>query len=191
MPTILTHVPVSDGTPNRTALEALTRARQIAAENGWTCAASVFAPDAAAAAETLGRYGAETVYAVSDDAFAQPLGGLVVDALATVIREAAPEIVVMPSTEGMKDALGGLAQRLGAPALPDVVAFSASDTAVEATRPVMAAKFRATDNIQIFYEWININNAKYYAFNNFGGQRNLYQFEEYNWTMKGGVRVTF
>ena len=144
MPTILTHVPVSDGTPNRTALEALTRARQIAAENGWTCAASVFAPDAAAAAETLGRYGAETVYAVSDDAFAQPLGGLVVDALATVIREAAPEIVVMPSTEGMKDALGGLAQRLGAPALPDVVAFSASDTAVEATRPVMAAKFRAT-----------------------------------------------
>ena len=55
----------------------------------------------------------------------------------------------------------------------------------------LTAKFRATDNIQIFYEWININNAKYYAFNNFGGQRNLYQFEEYNWTMKGGVRVTF
>lgn len=55
----------------------------------------------------------------------------------------------------------------------------------------LSAKFRATDNVQIFYEWININNAKYYAYNNFGGQRNLYQFEEYNWTMKGGVRVTF
>ncbi|GMM92550.1 TonB-dependent receptor [Qipengyuania sp. MTN3-11] len=55
----------------------------------------------------------------------------------------------------------------------------------------LSAKFRATDNVQIFYEWININNAKYYAYNNLGGQRNLYQFEEYNWTMKGGVRVTF
>lgn len=55
----------------------------------------------------------------------------------------------------------------------------------------LSAKYRVTDNVQIFYEWININNAKYYAYNNFGGRRNLYQFEEYNWTMKAGVRVNF
>ena len=55
----------------------------------------------------------------------------------------------------------------------------------------LAAKFRVTDKIQLFYEWVNINNAKYFAYNTFGGGRNLYQYEEYNWTMKGGVRVTF
>ena len=55
----------------------------------------------------------------------------------------------------------------------------------------LSAKYKLTDNIKLFYEWVNINNAKYYAYNNFGGQRNLYQFEEYSWTMKGGVRVTF
>ncbi|GAB5349708.1 TonB-dependent receptor [Alteriqipengyuania sp. 357] len=55
----------------------------------------------------------------------------------------------------------------------------------------LTAKYRLTDNIKLFYEWVNINNAKYYAYNNLGGQRNLYQFEEYSWTMKGGVRVTF
>lgn len=55
----------------------------------------------------------------------------------------------------------------------------------------LSAKYRVTDKIQVFYEWININDAKYFAYNNLGGRRNLYQYEEYNWTMKGGVRLTF
>lgn len=55
----------------------------------------------------------------------------------------------------------------------------------------LSAKFRVTENIQLFYEWVNINNAKYYAYNNFGGQQNLLQFEEYNWTMKFGAKVNF
>ena len=143
MSTILTYVPVSGGQPNRTALEALARARQIAQAHGWTTAAAVLAPEASGVAETLGRYGAETVFAVSDDAFAQPLNALVVDALEAVVREAAPEAVVMPSTEGVKDVIGALAQRLGAPALPDVSAFDVTASGVTATRPVMAAKFRA------------------------------------------------
>ena len=143
MSSILTYVPVADGQPSRTALEALTRARQIAAEQGWTCAAVTLAPDAAGVAEALGRYGAQTVYAVSDPSFAEPLNAPVVDALATAIAEAGPAVVVFPSSEGVKDALGALAERLGAPALPDVSAFSVDGATVEAMRPVMAAKFRA------------------------------------------------
>ncbi|WP_412068922.1 electron transfer flavoprotein subunit alpha/FixB family protein [Rubrivirga sp. IMCC43871] len=149
MPTILTYAPVADGQPSRTALEALTRARQIAQSQGWTCAAVTLAPDASAAAEALGRYGAETVYAVSDPAFAEPLNAPVVDALATVIAEAGPSVVVFPSSEGVKDALGALAQRLGAPALPDVASFDVSGATVEAVRPVMAAKFRARVQAEI------------------------------------------
>lgn len=55
----------------------------------------------------------------------------------------------------------------------------------------LSAKYRLTDQIQIFYEWVNINNAKYFAYNRLGGQQNLLQYEEYSWTMKGGVRFTF
>ncbi len=55
----------------------------------------------------------------------------------------------------------------------------------------LTAKYKVTDNVKVFYEWVNINNAKYYAYNNVGAQRNLYQYEEYNWTMKAGVRVNF
>lgn len=53
------------------------------------------------------------------------------------------------------------------------------------------ARYQATDNVQVYFEWININNAEFFAFNNFGGRQNLLQYEEYNWTMKGGVRLTF
>lgn len=55
----------------------------------------------------------------------------------------------------------------------------------------LSAKYRVNKNIQFFYEWVNINNAKYFAYNNFANQKNLYQYEEYNWTMKFGAKVTF
>ncbi|MBM0169321.1 TonB-dependent receptor [Altererythrobacter sp. C41] len=55
----------------------------------------------------------------------------------------------------------------------------------------LSAKYRVSDNVQLFYEWVNINNAKYFAYNNYDGRRNLYQYEEYSWTMKFGARVNF
>lgn len=55
----------------------------------------------------------------------------------------------------------------------------------------LSAKYQLTEMIQVFGEWININDAKYFAYNNLGGQRNLYQYEEYDWTAKFGARVVF
>ncbi len=55
----------------------------------------------------------------------------------------------------------------------------------------LSAKYNVTQRVQLFYEWININNAKYFAYNRVGDRRNLLQFEEYNWTMKVGARVKF
>ena len=52
-------------------------------------------------------------------------------------------------------------------------------------------RYQATDNVQVYFEWININNAEFFAFNNLGGRQNILQYEEYNWTMKSGVRLTF
>ena len=55
----------------------------------------------------------------------------------------------------------------------------------------LSAKFRASERLQLFYEWVNINNAKYFAYNTLGGRQNPFQYEEYNWTMKAGARFTF
>ncbi len=54
-----------------------------------------------------------------------------------------------------------------------------------------SAKYRVTDNVQVFYEWINITEEDFFAYNTYGGRQNVYESEFSSWTMKGGVRVTF
>jgi electron transfer flavoprotein alpha subunit len=144
MPTILSYVAVQNGKPTRSSLETLSRAREVARARGADLAAAVLAPDAAALAGELGRYGAQTVYAVADPVFRTHLNTPVLAALEAVLARAQPAVVVFPSTEGVKDVLGALAVRTGAAVLPDVARFEvAADGAVEALRPVMAAKFLA------------------------------------------------
>ena len=55
----------------------------------------------------------------------------------------------------------------------------------------LAARLNVTRRGQVFYEWVNINNARYFAYNRVGAGRNLLQFEQYGWTMKFGARVKF
>ncbi len=149
MPTILSYVAVQGDKVSRASLEVLTRCRRIADARGWTLAAVVLAPDATAAAAEAQRHGAATVYAVSDPVFRQHLNTPVVQALADVIGRARPAVVAFPSSEGVKDVLGALGARLDAAVLPDVAQFEVVDggapdtAAVEALRPVMAAKFLA------------------------------------------------
>jgi TonB-dependent receptor len=54
-----------------------------------------------------------------------------------------------------------------------------------------SAKFRLTPNVQVFGEWVNINNAKYVAYQNFANARRLLQYEEYSYTLKFGMRANF
>lgn len=147
MPTILSFVALSHGHPTRASFEVLTRCRQIADAQGWHLAAVVAAPDATAAAAEAQRYGAATVYTVSDPVFTNPLNTPLLAALQAVIEKARPDLVVFPSTEGVKDILGALAVRTGGAAIADVASFDvdggSANPAVEALRPVMAAKFMA------------------------------------------------
>ncbi len=54
-----------------------------------------------------------------------------------------------------------------------------------------SAKYRINKNVQVFWEWININDAEFFAYNTLGGIQNNLQYEEYSWTMKFGARLTF
>lgn len=140
---LLSFVAVRDGRPTRASLEVLTRARRLAEAHGGTVEAVVLAPEAEAPAAEAARFGARKVYAVSDPIFRRHLNTPVLEALAAVIERARPEVVVFPSSEGVKDVLGALAVRTGGAALPDVSAFEMAEGGVEALRPVMAAKFLA------------------------------------------------
>ncbi|MGP1282732.1 MAG: TonB-dependent receptor [Parasphingopyxis sp.] len=54
-----------------------------------------------------------------------------------------------------------------------------------------SARFNATEQLQFFWEWINITDEPYFAYQNFNGSRRLLQYEEYSWTMKFGARMRF
>lgn len=54
-----------------------------------------------------------------------------------------------------------------------------------------SARYRVTKGVTVFVDLVNLNNAHYFAYQNFAGARRLLQFEEYKWTAKAGVKVTF
>ena len=55
----------------------------------------------------------------------------------------------------------------------------------------LSARYNVTKQIRLFAEWINVNNAKYFAFQNFNDRRRLLQYEAYGSTFKFGVRASF
>ena len=136
------------GCITRLSLEVLSRCREIARERrGSTIAAAIVSDNPPAYFEELARYGAEEVFAVTDTVFASPprtpQGAPLTAALAGIIEQAVPDVVVLPSGETVKEILGALAVRISAPALPDVSSFNVLDGVVEAQRPVFTAGFIA------------------------------------------------
>lgn len=55
----------------------------------------------------------------------------------------------------------------------------------------LSTRLRVTKNVRLFAEWINVNNAKYFAYHTYGGRRRLLQYEEYGPTVKFGAKVNF
>jgi len=55
----------------------------------------------------------------------------------------------------------------------------------------LSAKYRITDGIRLSVEWVNVTNAPYFAYQNFGESRRMLQYENYGWTLKFGVAANF
>jgi TonB-dependent receptor len=55
----------------------------------------------------------------------------------------------------------------------------------------LSAKYRIRPGVRLFAEWINVTDAPYFAYQNFGGARRLLQYEEYSWTAKFGIAASF
>jgi len=55
----------------------------------------------------------------------------------------------------------------------------------------LSAKYKLTENVRLFADWVNVNNAKFYAYQDFAGSKRLLQYEEYGSTVKFGAKVTF
>lgn len=139
----LVYVAVQKGIVRRSSLEVLTHARALAREQGGRVEALLVGSDPGASVEVVRRYGPERIYTVEHPVFERHVNTPLIDALAAAVESSGAEVVCFASTEAVKDVLGALAVRVGGTALPDVASFTWTGDAVEALRPVMAAKFLA------------------------------------------------
>ncbi len=55
----------------------------------------------------------------------------------------------------------------------------------------LSAKLRVMENVTLFADMVNLNNAKYVAYQNGPSRKRLLQYEEYKWTAKFGVKANF
>src|ERR1035438_2984206 len=110
---------IAGGKPAPVALELLTKARSLAG----TVEAVAFARDAADAAAELGAHGATALYAGTDPLWGELLlGGPVADALATLMHEHRPDLVLFGMTYNSRDVAGRLAAKLGVPVIANGLA---------------------------------------------------------------------
>jgi electron transfer flavoprotein alpha subunit len=136
---------VADGKPAPVALELLSKARSLAS----TVEAVAFAPDAAGAAAELGAHGATTLYAGTDPIWGEVLlGGPAADALAALIAEHQPDLVLFGMTYNSRDVAGRLAAKLGVPVIANGLDISDADGGVT----VHSSVFGATLNVATRFE---------------------------------------
>ncbi len=134
----------ADGAFAPTAAELIGKAAQLAQALGTTVSAAVLG-DAPAA--DLGRYGASKVYTAAGD-FAPHDTGAVTDALAAIVRAAAPDVVLGASSFAGRDVFPRLAARFDS-----AMASACSDLRVEegrlvGHRPMYAGRVYADVGIQ-------------------------------------------
>src|SRR5580693_7081112 len=135
---------IAGGKPAPVALELLTKARSL----GGTVEAVAFAPDAAGAAADLGEYGATTLFAGTDPLWGELLlGGPAAAAMATLIEEHKPDLVLFGMTYTSRDVAGRLAARLGVPVIANGLDVTDSDGIT-----VHSSVFGATLNVATRFE---------------------------------------
>jgi electron transfer flavoprotein alpha/beta subunit len=96
-------VELADGRPRRVSLELLARGRELAGKLGGKNVALVIGHGLDAAITELGRYGAEVVYVVDDEAFAIYHPELWAAVLGQVLEEFTPRVLLIPATARGRD----------------------------------------------------------------------------------------
>jgi len=135
---------VVDGAPTTTSLELLSHARTLA--DGVE---AVVWGDGAAAAGTLGEYGATTVHDVGDLGGALPGAPVAASIAAAVAGGAGPDAVLLPATYDGRDIAGRLSVKLDRPVLTNVVDLTetdgglASQHAIFGGTEILTARFTA------------------------------------------------
>ncbi|MFN2543761.1 MAG: electron transfer flavoprotein subunit alpha/FixB family protein [Actinomycetota bacterium] len=126
MATVWVYTDVStDGKPHPVALELLTKAREV----GDSVGAVALGPGATQAAQTLGEYGAQTVYASDDETYAEHPNAPRAHALHQLVQEHQPNMVLFAMTYDSRDIAGRLQAKTGSTLMSNVNDITGVDSA--------------------------------------------------------------
>lgn len=108
MPKIWVYAELSQGKLATTSLELMSKARELGDVEAIALGAG-----AKAAADTLSKHGAKVVHVNEDSAFDDFLAEPATDALASLYKQAAPDLVLFGFTSDSREVAGRLAARIG------------------------------------------------------------------------------
>jgi electron transfer flavoprotein alpha subunit len=138
---VLVFCEVKDGKLKKVSREALSIGRKLAEQAGGDLVA--FAADGSVAADA-GKYGAKKLYVAKLDAYlTEPWTA----ALAQVLADAQPSVLLLGGTSNGRDLAPRVAARLGVGVASDVDQLSYGDGKLTARRPVYSGKAFATVEI--------------------------------------------
>src|SRR5919106_810363 len=129
MPRVWVFAEVHSGKVDSTALEMLTRAREL---EGADVEAVVLGPGATEAAGPLGEHGATVVYASDDDVYGDYVAQPATEALYQLVQEHAPELVLFAANYDSRDIAGRLSAKTGSTLMSNVSVIHDLNTAQHA-----------------------------------------------------------
>jgi electron transfer flavoprotein alpha subunit len=141
---IITFAEQREGNARRSSLEVVSEARRLADNLGGAVTTVVVGTGATRVAPELGRYGADKVVAFEDPALGAYATEPYARALAQVVAEEKPVVVLVPFTSTGRDLAPRVAARVAAGLVSDCVALEVKEGRLVARRPVYAGKAYAT-----------------------------------------------
>jgi electron transfer flavoprotein alpha subunit len=144
MAVIVTFAEQREGKLRRASLEVVSEARRLAEAMGATVSTVAVGPGSEALADELASYGADRVHVFDDPALGTYATEAYARALAQVIADARPSVVLIPFTAIGKDLAPRVAAKVGAGLASDCVRLQVNEGTLVARRPVYAGKAYAT-----------------------------------------------
>ena len=122
MAAILVYAELAEGNLSSTALEIVSKARELG-----DVYAVALGTGAKAAAATLGKYGAKAVHVNEDKVFDEYIAEPATDALASLYEKEKPDLVLFGFTPDSREVAGRLAARLGVGLISNASDVAAKD----------------------------------------------------------------
>jgi electron transfer flavoprotein alpha subunit len=140
MSKVLIYGEIKEGKLKKTAFELASEGRKIADSLGGDLGAVVLGSQGEQFASDLAQYGVDTVYVVEASELDAYNSEYFAQALAHVVKEKQPEIVLLAHTMQGKDLVPRMAAKLGVASVSDCVAFEMDGTTLVGKRPMYAGK---------------------------------------------------